>query len=477
MLDFTPNAVHAGIYAALRSAASSSAQGSSSRSASRRRPPTPRSCSRPGAPSSRCSTSTTWRSRASAGSTSSASRRSSHRPLAAVIAADRERCATPADLEGGDGRGHRAALRRSGPRFRARGRRRRPGDGRAGDDRLRVGRGAGGRAPRRGDRVLERRGRGAAPARRADARVSRRRLRRAAATRSWCWRRAPRPLAERPELVEDVVGATGRGYGAVATILRAGSPTCSPRSRRSPRPSSAPSSTPCSPPARCAGRDARRRRCSTLGRWEAEHGIVGGRRRSTRALRSIWRPISAHARRSSATPRGRWSERRGLACARATLPIQERSRGDPGPLARCSSLRRSAAGCSGSSPSYSPAARSEASALIPLGDRRAGSRPSCSCSCSSISTRACATSPPPTRSPGSSTTAASTSASRRARARRGERPTRSPWSRSTSTTSSRSTTPTGIPTATRSCAPSGTALADASAPPTPRRGSAARSSR
>ena len=72
------------------------------------------------------------------------------------------RCARPRDLEGNDGRGHRAALRRRGARLGPRRRRRRPGRGEPGDDRLRLGAALAAGQGRRGDRVLERGGRGAA---------------------------------------------------------------------------------------------------------------------------------------------------------------------------------------------------------------------------------------------------------------------------------------------------------------------------
>ena len=99
LLDFTPNAVHAGIYAALR-AASTTARRASTCTCSRpvgldrRRP----AAARPAGRTSRSSTSTTSRSRASAARTSSASWPSSQRPLAAVIAAARLR--SPRHLEG-----------------------------------------------------------------------------------------------------------------------------------------------------------------------------------------------------------------------------------------------------------------------------------------------------------------------------------------------------------------------------------------
>ena len=76
VLDFQPNAVHAGIYAALDQGYYRDA-GVDLASRSPRRPPTPRSCSRPAERSSRSWTSTTWRSPTSAASTWSAWCRSS----------------------------------------------------------------------------------------------------------------------------------------------------------------------------------------------------------------------------------------------------------------------------------------------------------------------------------------------------------------------------------------------------------------
>ena len=101
------------------------------------------------------------------------------RPLAAVIAADRHAVGSPADLAGerigvtglpSDDAVLESVLDSAGLGAR----RRAPGD-----DRLRLGGGAGRRRARRRDRVLERRGRCAQRARRADPRVPRRRLRRA----------------------------------------------------------------------------------------------------------------------------------------------------------------------------------------------------------------------------------------------------------------------------------------------------------
>ena len=100
VLDFQPNAVHAGIYSALAAGLLPRRRRRPARSGSHRRRPTPPSCSRPAGRSSRSSTSTTWRSPASAASMSSALTPIVERPLAAVIAANRDRVRRPSDLEG-----------------------------------------------------------------------------------------------------------------------------------------------------------------------------------------------------------------------------------------------------------------------------------------------------------------------------------------------------------------------------------------
>ena len=97
-LDFQPNAVHSGIYAAERGARRAPAA-STSRSASPPPRPTRSSCWQPGAPTWPWWTSTTSASRASRAATSWESALSSQRPLAAVIARAGE-VRRPRDLEG-----------------------------------------------------------------------------------------------------------------------------------------------------------------------------------------------------------------------------------------------------------------------------------------------------------------------------------------------------------------------------------------
>ena len=116
MLDFQPNAVHAGLYAApeprllrgrgRRPRDPGALQHRRRRQAARRR----------AAPTSRSSTSTTSGSPASAGLDIVAVAAIVQRPLASVIAADRDEIRTPADLEGKTDRRHRRPLRRRGAR-------------------------------------------------------------------------------------------------------------------------------------------------------------------------------------------------------------------------------------------------------------------------------------------------------------------------------------------------------------------------
>ena len=106
------------------------------------------------------------------------------RPLAAILARGDRGIDSPKDLEGQVGRRHRAALRRSRGRLRGDGGGRRPGRGQAGDDRLQRGHLAGGRQGRRGDRILERRGGGAARGRGPDPDLQSRRIRRPALSRA-----------------------------------------------------------------------------------------------------------------------------------------------------------------------------------------------------------------------------------------------------------------------------------------------------
>ncbi len=157
VLDFTPNAVHSGLYAAQargllprrRDRPDDPPAGRIDRraEAARRRahrvrdPRHPRPRDRPRA---RLRT-----GRRDAAGAAPAGRRDrpprNRRPLAPRTA-------------GPDRRRHRPALRRSGGRLRGQRRRRRPGQGRRGDDRLQRGLGAGGGKGRRRDRLLERRG-------------------------------------------------------------------------------------------------------------------------------------------------------------------------------------------------------------------------------------------------------------------------------------------------------------------------------
>ena len=129
LLDFAPNAVHAGIYLALAARTTTEAEGVDLR---RRSAPTAStdadqgSCSAAG-PSSRSSTSTTSRSRASVGEDLVGVMALVQRPLAAVLAAAAIRA--PARPRGPQGRRHRAAERRRGPRVDRPRRRRRPGQG------------------------------------------------------------------------------------------------------------------------------------------------------------------------------------------------------------------------------------------------------------------------------------------------------------------------------------------------------------
>ena len=135
------------------------------------------------------------------------------RPLAAVIARGDGPVRRPRELEGHTRRRHRPALRRSRGRLRGRSRRRRPGQGRRGDDRLQRRRLARRRQGRRRDRLLERRGRGAAAPGRAGPDLQGRptsaprptpswssppRGRRSKTTPSWSTRSSPRPAAATP---------------------------------------------------------------------------------------------------------------------------------------------------------------------------------------------------------------------------------------------------------------------------------------
>ena len=100
VLDFTPNAVHTGIYAALAQGFYDDEGVDLEDPASRANRPTRRSCSPPAASTSRSSTSTTSGSPASAASTWSGVMPIVQRPLAAVIARGDGPVRRPRDLEG-----------------------------------------------------------------------------------------------------------------------------------------------------------------------------------------------------------------------------------------------------------------------------------------------------------------------------------------------------------------------------------------
>ena len=95
VLDFQPNAVHAGIYAALAAGLLRGRGRRPATCASPRPRPTPRSCSRPAGPSSRSSTSTTSGSPRERGLDVVGVAPIVQRPLAAVIAADRDEVRRP----------------------------------------------------------------------------------------------------------------------------------------------------------------------------------------------------------------------------------------------------------------------------------------------------------------------------------------------------------------------------------------------
>ena len=100
MLDFTPNAVHTGIYAAQAEGFYDDAGVDLEDPASRANRPTRRSCSPPAAPTSRSSTSTTSASPASSGLDLVGVMPIVQRPLAAVIARGDGPVTRPRDLEG-----------------------------------------------------------------------------------------------------------------------------------------------------------------------------------------------------------------------------------------------------------------------------------------------------------------------------------------------------------------------------------------
>ena len=214
LLDFTPNAVHAGIYVAtdarLRHRRGRPARDPQAGRLDRRA----EAAAGRGAPTWRSSTSTTSGSRARRARDLVGVMAFVQRPLAAVLAQPGIR--TPEGPRGRARRRQRAAVGRRGA---ALGRRRaRAGDPDAGardDDRLRGGQGAARQAGRGRDRVLERRGRGAEGAAARDPRVPRRRLRRALlpgaradASRGRRWRR-------QPAVVRATIRALQRGYSEV----------------------------------------------------------------------------------------------------------------------------------------------------------------------------------------------------------------------------------------------------------------------
>ena len=159
VLDFTPNAIHAGIYTRDRAHVRPGRGHQPHVQSRRRRAPTRSSCSRPAAPTSRSSTSTISRSPASATTTSSGSWRSSSGRSPPVIAAARHPQPTASSrarrsASAGVPERHRRAATRSSPA---------PGATRT---RSRRSRSASTRfaallvsSRRRRDRVLERRGR------------------------------------------------------------------------------------------------------------------------------------------------------------------------------------------------------------------------------------------------------------------------------------------------------------------------------
>ena len=106
------------------------------------------------------------------------------RPLAAVIARGEGSVRASPRPRRPHGRRHRPALRRSRGRLRGGGGRRRPGPGRPGDDWLQRGLLPRRRQGRRGDRLLEHRGSGLAPAGRARPNLQSRPLRRPALPRA-----------------------------------------------------------------------------------------------------------------------------------------------------------------------------------------------------------------------------------------------------------------------------------------------------
>ena len=122
---FSPNAVHSGIYARSPSGDYDDA-GVALTSASRPRPPTRRSCSPPAGRDFAILDIHDLGLARERGLDLVGVGAIVHRPLAAVIARDRDAVRTPRPTSRAAGRGHRPALRRRGARLGARGRRRRP---------------------------------------------------------------------------------------------------------------------------------------------------------------------------------------------------------------------------------------------------------------------------------------------------------------------------------------------------------------
>ena len=169
------------------------------------------------------------------------------RPLAAVIARGRWAGAPPARPGGPHGRGHRAALRRSGRRLRGERRRRRAGAGRAGDDRLQRRLLAGRRQGGRGDRLLERRGGRAAAPGHPDPRSSRSTTTARRPIRSWSW---PPPQRRSNAIRSWSTPSSPPPNGATSSLstTRAAPWTiCSPRYPPRPRRTGRPARARCGP--------------------------------------------------------------------------------------------------------------------------------------------------------------------------------------------------------------------------------------
>ena len=271
ILDFTPNAVHSGIYAARARGLLRRRRGrphdpparriDRRAEAARRRPhrlrdrrhPRPRHRPRARPPPGRADAD---RAAAAGGDPRPPRRR---RPLAA-----RPR--------GAQRRRHRPALGRSRGRIRGRRRRRRPGEGERGDDRVQRGLLPGRGQDRRRDRVLERRGRRAAPARGADPDLQGRPL-----------RRSPLPRAGAGDLRADarIRARAGRSDGRrhpPRLRLRRRPPAAGARRppRRRTRPWNAPTRPPSSAPSSpsCSPSPFKPRVLEAWAAWDLEHGLL-----------------------------------------------------------------------------------------------------------------------------------------------------------------------------------------------------------